>query len=345
MANAHQTGQWRTPPFKAQLRQWWRVAYAATHSFQVDVRRMRHVEGLLFGHAWLEDDSDSRGDKVAARKSQVRLRLDRLDEGKLRSWVGLEQRTVHHPETKQTRNQVGPHAYLGFGPLDGRGGTQLSEKTNAAIQAGEQATLAIAFPDEHAVALQQALMLMNRFGAVGGRSRNGWGSYSLEADNPDTVTVSTPLRPWKEALKLDWPHAIGSDEAGALIWQTPPATDWRALMRTLAEHKIGLRTQFEFHTGKDAPQPEARHWLAYPVTNHSVKDWGGDARLPNSLRFKVCPAPGDAGKVVGLIFHVPCLPPARFSPERSAIESVWQQVHQYLDEATGLRRAETGKTR
>lgn len=58
-------------------------------------------------------------------------------------------------------------------------------------------------------------------------------------------------------------------------------------MRKLARLKIELRTQFKFTTGKDASQPEDRHWLSYPVTHHSVKDWGGNARLPNSLRFKV----------------------------------------------------------
>jgi len=29
MGNAEQNAQWRTPPIKALLRQWWRVAYAA----------------------------------------------------------------------------------------------------------------------------------------------------------------------------------------------------------------------------------------------------------------------------------------------------------------------------
>ncbi len=28
LGDAEQNGRWRTPPFKAQLRQWWRVAYA-----------------------------------------------------------------------------------------------------------------------------------------------------------------------------------------------------------------------------------------------------------------------------------------------------------------------------
>ena len=51
--NAEQSGQWRTPPFKALLRQWWRVAWAASNQFNVNVTEMRQAEGLLFGNAWL----------------------------------------------------------------------------------------------------------------------------------------------------------------------------------------------------------------------------------------------------------------------------------------------------
>lgn len=36
-------------------------------------------------------------------------------------------------------------------------------------------------------------------------------------------------------------------------------------------------------------------------------------------------------KLVGVIFHMPCLPPPSFSPDRKAIEDVWQQVHTFLD--------------
>ena len=50
LGNAEQSGQWRTPPFKAQLRQWWRVAYAASKGFQLTVAQMREEEGKLFGN-------------------------------------------------------------------------------------------------------------------------------------------------------------------------------------------------------------------------------------------------------------------------------------------------------
>lgn len=137
-----------------------------------------------------------------------------------------------------------------------------------------------------------------------------------------------PVRPWRDCLKLDWPHAIGQDDR-PLIWQTQPFDDWKALMKRLAEVKIGLRTQFAFTTGKNAPRTEDRHWLSYPVTNHSVAAWGNNARLPNTLRFKVRTTADH--KLVGILFHVPHLPPGDFRPDRPAIERVWTQVHRHLD--------------
>jgi CRISPR-associated protein Cmr1 len=333
LGNAEQSGQWRTPPFKALLRQWWRVAYAAEHRFSVRVDEMRHEEGLLFGHAWLENDifeRDGRQVKTAARKSLVRLRLDRWDGGKQTSWQALP--TVEHREVKFA---VGSDLYLGYGPLTlPKGAKTPTLKANAAIQAGESATLSLAVPEEHAARIERALWLMNRYGTLGGRSRNGWGSFALTPPAPGKESgerETLPLRPWRDCLDRDWPHAIGVDDQGPLAWQTEAFDDWKLAMRRLAEIKIGLRTQFIFTSGKDAPAPEARHWLSYPVTHHSVKPWGNNARLPNSLRLKVCPAVNDPRQVVGVIFHVPCLPPPAFNPNRTEIERVWQQVHAFLD--------------
>jgi hypothetical protein len=40
------------------------------------------------------------------------------------------------------------------------------------------------------------------------------------------------------------------------------------------------------------------------------------------------------GKLVGVIFHMPCLPPPEFDPDpsRAAIEGTWKAVHVLLDE-------------
>ncbi len=336
LGNADQHAQWRTPPIKALLRQWWRVAYAAEQKFDVDVTAMRRAEDLLFGHAWLENDAverNGRTEKVAARKSEVRLRLSHWKDGSLGKRQWPEFATVNHPEVKSS---VGSDLYMGFGPLVyDKASRRSGLKANAAIQAGESADLSLAYPDESAPQIERALCLINLFATVGGRSRNGWGSLHLESlEGTSPSQTSVPLRDWQQALALDWPHAIGQDGQGALTWQTRPFDDWKALMQKLAIIKIGLRTQFRFTTRRDEPRPEDRHWLSYPITNHSVRAWDGKARLPNSLRFKVRPAPDNSRQYVGVIFHMPCLPPLALNPEENTITRVWERVHQFLDTPT-----------
>jgi CRISPR-associated protein Cmr1 len=342
LGNAQQAGQWRTPPIKALLRQWWRVVFAAgSPRGGVVVDKMRHAEGLLFGHAWPESDRDEQGDKAAARRSQVRLRLDRWSAGRLAAsqWPALP--TVVHPEVPQP---VAADLYLGYGPVTlPRGQRVPTLKANAAIQAGEAAVLRLAAPDEEAPRLQMALALMNLYGTLGGRSRNGWGSFTLlPLDGTPALArelpVSTTL-PWRDALAHDWPQAVGSDARGALIWQTGPLPDWQQVMVQLAKLKIALRTGFEFPQQRPDGQVHDRHWLSYPVTKHEVAAWKRDGlRLPNSLRFKVRPE-GDGKSLRGVVFHVPCLPPPAFRPQRGAIERVWQRVHEHLDADRSLQRA------
>lgn len=336
LGNAEQSGQWRTPPFKAQLRQWWRMVWAADHGFPADVSAMRRDEGRLFGVA-----SDGEGD---SRKSLMRIRLDKWAEGSLKSWDGLEQGKVDHPEAEKANYKVGPHAYLGYGPLDGRGNTKFTKKDNAAIQAGDAATLSLAVPTTHKDAelrrllednvprLERALWLMERYGTLGGRSRNGWGSCALlplPQAGEGWGEGALPLCPWRDCLRLDWPHAIGQDNKGALIWQTAPHDDWKALMKTLAILKIGMRRLFLFPHAQPDGEVHNRHWLSYPVPRHNVRAWGNNARLPNTLRFKARPTAD--GKLVGVIFHIPHLPPRAFNPDPEAIEHVWTQVHRFLD--------------
>lgn len=337
LGDANQSGRWRTPPFKAQLRQWWRVAYAAQQQFAVNVREMRDIEGRLFGHAWLENDKDDLGNKVAASRSQVRIRLSQWSEGKEKAWSSQDTQ-VHHPNVHDRDGRekpVGAQLFMGFGPLIFDRGTAL--KANAAIQANEQAELTIAFPDHQAPLLDHALQLMDLYGTAGGRSRNGWGSYSLKRTDGQAMPVNaTPSQPLAKCLRADWPHALGADSQGPQAWQTVPHKDWAGLMKTLAQTKITMRTQFDFNSGKNASVPEDRHWLSYPVTNHSVASWDKNARLPNQLRFKIRPTAD--GQLIGIVFHMPHLPPADFQPAPQTLERIWRQVHHHLDQSTALKR-------
>jgi CRISPR-associated protein Cmr1 len=332
LGDAMQKGAWRAPPLKALLREWWRVAVAPLVGNSVP--RLKEREALVFGTA--ADGRDG-----ASAKSKVRLALDQWRDGTCRQWPEGEGKVIH-PEVKDPRTGsgrlVGAELYLGFGPLDSRAGL----KNGAALQANESNRLKLAYPDELAEEMAATLALANWFGTVGGRSRNGWGSLAwraagetpaLAALDRDTLLRSRSVRPLEDCLRLDWPHAIGSDGEGVLVWRsTEHFADWRAAMTLLARTKIVFRTGLGFTTGDKSGRTEPRHLLAYPVTRHSVRAWGND-RIANTLRFKLLQEPEG---VRALIYHTPCKP--TLPHQGPDLLGTWQRVHRWLDVQPELAR-------
>lgn len=328
LGDASQSGVWRTPPIKALLREWWRIASA--QGFGYDHQAMREAEGLLFGNAWLDD---------RFCKSQVRIALEHWHEGKMRQHTALAK--IPHPEAERAGKMVEPLNYLGYGPID-RG----QFKNGAALQAGETNNLDIAYRESDQEVINQTLHLIDWFGTIGGRSRNGWGSLALGLDvlTPDHQHLKTAVRSLKQCLSLDWPHAIGEDAKGTLIWESSGTfVDWQEAMRYLACIKIEFRTQpnIKFVGGQPHQQPQERHLLAYPVTNHKVsaRGWGGDGRLANQLRFKLFR--DTAGQLRARLYHTPhrCPLPVQGVDELA----VWQKIHTWLDQQSNLQRLGAAK--
>lgn len=326
LGDADQKGVWRTPPLKALMREWWRIAAAPAADYRH--QKLREQEGVLFGNAWLDS---------GASQSKVRLGLAHWKEG----GSGWEHKdlTVKHDEVKFP---VGSQLYLGYGPLMYEKGAGLKLKNNAALQADDSNTLRLAWPETEKT-IPHVLQLIHWFGTIGGRSRNGWGSLEFAGQKAlakHDETLQTVLRPLGDCLQLDWPHAIGQDKQGALIWESSKSfTDWKEAMQFLARTKIGFRTQKPLEFGK-APTPHkyplARHLLAYPVTNHKVtaSGWGGDGRLANQLRFKLFR--DSQQQLRARIYHTPhaCPLPGVMLDQ----QAVWQKIHHWLDQNTDLQR-------
>jgi len=331
LGNAEQKGQWRTPPFKALLRQWWRVAYAKTVDY--DVNRLRAAEARLFGSASDEGNGKSSG------KSRVRLRLEEWKKSSLEKWQSQDIK-VFHKEVGSGGRKIGSQLYLGYGPLeynkekgvalrgtkDGKPITYMTELS--AIE------LKISVPD-NCEELRFALQLINWFGTIGGRSRNGWGSFMLASHEgteefpkfPDTRSelerhLGNTFRPLTDCLELDWPHAIGTDDRGPLVWKTESHDRWEDVMKDLAEIKIAFRTALPFRGANTA---EDRHILSYPVTNHNVL--GNNERLANQVRFKVIQ---ERDKCTGLIFQLPTRCPLNGTGHINQY-NVWRKVQGILD--------------
>jgi len=372
LGDAHQRGAWRTPPFKALLRQWWRIAVAG--QFGYDHTRLREEEGKLFGHAWLTN----RQGKTWAMQGRVRLKLDRWGSGTLFQWP--KDPEVIHPQVN--RSKIGSHLYLGFGPLIPGEKTTLKNKLaiNAITECSE---LTLAFPEKETETVFQVLQLINWFGSVGGRSRNGWGSLTLFGceegkilpsddllEGRNLEKIAAQIRLLDECMQLDWPHAFGQSADGKpLIWKTKEEYQtWSEAMQELARVKIAFRTKIDIDENSDIRNPsfEKRHLLSYPVTNHGVDGWvkkdkrgnfetdkhgklKQEDRLANQLRFKLLRV--NSGKFVAIAYHLPHGLPKqlkdkldsrrkihKLSPEWQL--SVWETVHAELDkEMTRIERA------
>lgn len=336
LGDADQRGTWRTPPLKALIREWWRIAVAPEVGYDENALKAR--EKALFGTA--ADDS-----REGNLKSRIRLGLSDWHEGTCKQWEAGEAR-VTHPEVKDRNTgnarPVGAELYLGYGPLVFQQGTQL--KNGAALQSKDSNTLKLAFPEIHASELASALSLAHWFGTIGGRSRNGWGSLAWQAlaNSPAlpalsklTLEQTGCMRPLTRCLDLDWPHAIGSDGKGVLVWEGKQAfASWREAMRFLAQTKIGFRVALGFSSGDNSPKVEPRHVIAYPVTKHHVGQWGRNVRLANTLRFKLH-SEAD-GTLRALIYHTPCKPTL---PHHGIdLLDTWQRVHRHLDANPQLTR-------
>ncbi len=322
LGDAQQAGAWRAPPFKALLREWWRIAAAPSHGYRHAA--LREAEGALFGNAWLAS---------GATRSKVRMSLGHWHAGKPLSFAD-------DPKIKHCNVEfpIGSHLYLGFGPLGiDKASKKTALKKNAALQAGETNTLALAWPESEAT-ISPMLQLIDWFGTVGGRSRNGWGSvvFGLEALHAKHTQLDFVLRDLRECLRLDWPHAIGRDGQGPLIWESQQTfDDWKKAMIFLARTKIGFRCHLPFSGGAPHRQAQDRHLLAYPVTHHAIAGMNRDARLANQLRFKLFR--DAAGQLRARIYHTPhdCPLPMNNLDQLA----VWQKVHAWLDDpAHGLQR-------
>ena len=347
LGNAEQQAQWRTPPFKALLRQWWRVVKAPDVDY--DHHQLRLLESTLFGSAADCPDAGRSG------RSQVQLRLSSWDMGRMAELPRMA--TQQHDEVKRNGQvvPVGTAVYLGFGPVT----------TTAMRPAIAPDTPAVTFklrcPTSETSTLRKAMQLAAWFGSMGSRARNGWGSLHIEGEGvlgieglcDSKLAEQAPLRSLNatltDRLAADWPHALGlCADARPAVWRVfaekttregrpyyQGFKDWKSVLEKLAALKIGFRTQFKLSSGAPHSQVEDRHVLAYPVTNHGLAGLP-NARLASQMRFKV--AKNKDGQYFGLITHLPCAMPQAFfnhstvrPPEIGHQIEVWQQVHHFLN--------------
>jgi len=353
LGDANQSSEWRVPPFKHLLREWWRcleMGRSRSSGSEHDAQELGRCEALLFGG--VHKDSPSR--------SQVEIMFE--EEWSKGTLSTLTQGKAHpHPEVKNKHGviqNVDSLLYLGYGPLLFESRTVPPKlKTPPAIQAGGIKRAVIRCPSDRETDMRTILGLIHWLGTIGGRCRNGWGSLEILEENGQpwcsrTLSVLNPIeKPWVACLNREWSHALGIEPASdgtpkrLLLWKTKSGyDDWQGAMGEMARIKIALRAGNPSARLRAIPvdtEPDQRHLLGYPITHHDVGAWGKDFRLANQLRFKVIKERlgGDGEpKYYGIAYHMPHGLPAAMQaayPKGSAFpaydQTVWTTVHTKLD--------------
>jgi CRISPR-associated protein Cmr1 len=355
LGGADQGGEWRVPPLRHLLREWWRclaMGQGRAAGNEPDTNGLRSAEVARFGG--VHDD--------APQRSQVELfflpssnRATAWAKGAMNDFP--RGNGIRHSEVGPAGRSVDAFLYLGYGPLlYGNANHPVKLKQPPAIAAGDEREAVIRCPKELEGDVRDALRLTHWLGTVGGRCRNGWGSIDILDDRGQAWCSSRDLagltlveKNWEQCLKLDWSHAVGvktgDQPIQPLVWRTKGGSDtWQGAMNELANCKIAVRagtvgTLGPIPVGGINQQPNERHLLGYPITHHDrVARW---SRLASQLRFKVAQErlAGDAGpKYYGIAYHMPHglpktmrsqYPQGTHFPDYDV--TVWRKVHAKLD--------------
>lgn len=325
----------RTAPFKNLLRRWWRIANG-----NLSPEQLWQKESELFG-------STEKNPKTGKTFGKSKVELKIVDKTR-RNIIDIRENprirfpdeTIHHPEV---RDPMSFETYLGMGPIFGR------EYKKNYIREDSTVTLSLEIPNDRNIIFYiiKTLTLIDLFGSVGSRSRNGWGSISIQEisiNNKNAALLSKEriyddLKDWRQAFANDeireYPFYLGKDKNGILCWESiEDFSHWSDAMHFLADAYMHLKTHFNFSEENIRNNRlDKRHLLGYPITHHNValEDW---KRLPSQLLLKVIKI--NRRKYKAQIFHLPSAIPLVWDKNSSGSGQlgIWQEVHDFLDEYT-----------
>jgi hypothetical protein len=320
-----ETASLRVPPFRSQLRFFWRIAQASS-SKVLDPKLLREKETKLFGGTGSTDreSQESTGSSGPGR-SKVDLALFGVDRS-AKPWAPTPGFTFERGEKREQAV-----SYLGYSRVRAVG------KRDQAIKYYEDYSKALLPPDvvcnlrlswygdpssprhlspKDLDSVFNALELMSSFGAVGNRSRHGYGSFTMsERDGDEALVVPTheelQIRLSKCASKycVGWTDAFVNKTAWSEMWpkgfarfdddKDKKISVWVDSMTHRSIEDAFIRLE-DIWKELRSSQGSNRYVLGSSELPDEVKAmYGGQddgARWPSQLRAKIFRVKGDGGK-------------------------------------------------
>jgi len=305
LGNSKQEAELRAAPFKGLLRYWWRVANGSNYA---GYKELLAAENKVFGSA----------DEKNGGKSLVTVKVEDISGMRPQKDNFKNPGNVAHPECEKSNHQTNPLNYLaGMGLIHYRNGI-----LHSYFPVGASFRLQMDIDARVVREVSAALGVFAGFAAIGSRSRNAWGSLQIGRTSSSTIKPTH----WDTAMQKEYPHCLGQDSKGDLLWKTKnPQADWKLCMRDLADAYIKVRTKLNVVSGT----PPERHLLGYPITNHDYGSWGRQGRHGSALRL-IVRREGNLHR--GYILHLPHAFSKKMwsgGPERQI--GIWRKVHADLD--------------
>ena len=202
----------RPTEFKAELRRWYRILKAAQGN-NVDICNIYTEEQKLFG-----------GPRDIPERSKVLLRSLNYPKD-----LSLEDAFKKLEKSFGNKNLEGL-VDLAFGITNSANKLAKAQclfswsntRGNGDFVDEHFWRLRLVMPKKYSDDVKKSLWMLDRFGSIGGRSNNGWGSLSVKLDGADNLSrpilknLSLGL---EDCLKKKWPCAFGKDDKGIMIWQ------------------------------------------------------------------------------------------------------------------------------
>jgi len=281
LGNAEQEAEWRGEPFKALLRYWWRVTQPNLPRLEDGGNHeLLQKESALFGFA-----GEMSG--ISAAKSLVTIMVT-SDASQIKAPRPLTNKPlehIDHPEVSFNEGRIDPLVYMGgMGLIDAR----TRQVKHSFFPDQSTFELTINYPSDEEDRLLPLIALIQAFGAIGSRCRNGWGSFQvldggLHPDKAQELLTGITCD-WKKGFDKDYPNCLGRDGARPLVWKTEVDDTWGLTMRDLAQAYAWLRAgnSAERLPGLNPDRdkdPAERHLLGFPLTHHLAtnpkwKGWG-----------------------------------------------------------------------
>ncbi|MCD6560252.1 MAG: type III-B CRISPR module RAMP protein Cmr1 [Deltaproteobacteria bacterium] len=315
LGGANGDAELRAAPLKNAVRYWWRITQG-----ELSHEKMLEKEQKLFG---------------GVTDKATRSLVDVVVTGSVRTGNVEEEDFIGKKFNPEAGHSVSLASYLGMGPIHFKG-----KYMKKRILPAETFSLTVSYPKENKENIIDALSLFAEFGSLGARSRNGWGSFNLLVMN-DSISLSPRKKLLEkygeEVSKIfkvgkKYPFKLGISNEQPLLWEIGMGNTWEDAMRLAGESYMDLRQQVLPFPQAPPNGVQRRHILGYPVTKHKVKTWEENrknGRMPSQLRIIIRKTGNNYN---AYFFHLPHKIPKPWDSSLGSELSVWQKIHNYLDE-------------